>query len=270
MIHEPNDSPSMAIVSIGAQRIHLLQLPSPDPIAVDPEYNMSAPPPGYVALGRPVHAGRDRHVAITLTDLAPLKETLVDNGVPYTMSMSGRQALFTRDEHGNGWEFGPAATYEKATRLFPPYLAPEDDWGGIPHVGLLVSSTPAARRFYVDVLGMIDETDLRPDALPFPGLFLRCGEQQVHILELPNPDPDVVEERPGHGKDRRTAYSVQSLEPVRRVLAEAGVEFEEKDGFLFCYDPDANELMFVEDGEIQVIDEDRVNNAPMVPWTRLW
>jgi hypothetical protein len=47
------------------------------------------------------------------------------------------QALFCRDKYGNGWEFGPASTYEGATRLFPPYLAPADPtagarigWGG--------------------------------------------------------------------------------------------------------------------------------------------
>jgi len=258
---------------------------------------MSAPPPGYVAKGRPVHAGRDRHVAITISALDGLKQSLEMNDVPYTMSMSGRQALFTRDAYGNGWEFGPAVTYEKATRLFPPYLNPQtnddddddDDevtttpsscyWGGIPHVGLLVSSTSAARTFYIDILGMIDESDLRPAALPFPGLFLRCGEQQVHILELPNPDPNTPAGRPGYRCDRRTAYTVKSLGPVRDVLGAAGVEFEESGGddgdgggrlCLSCYDPDANELLFVEDGDIQVIQEDMVNKAPMMPWTRLW
>jgi len=271
-----------AVVRIGAQLIHLLELPNPDPIAVDPSYNMSAPPPGYVANGRPVHAGRDRHVAITLDDLEPLKASLESHGVEYTMSYSGRQALFCRDEYGNGWEFGPAVTYQKATRLFPPYLiasAPSNGrtigYGGVPHVGLLVSSTPAARRFYCDVLGMVDETDLRPEALPFPGLFLRCGEQQVHILELPNPDPNTVGGRPGHGRDRRTTYSVKSLGPVRAGLEGAGVEFTVDtlvtgEEVLYCYDPDANELMFVEDGGIQVIQEDMVNMAPMLPWTRLW
>jgi len=39
---------------------------------------------------------------------------------------------------------------------------------------------------------------------------------------------------------------------------------------VFCYDPDANELVFVEDGDIQVIQEDMINMAPMVPWTHLW
>lgn len=290
-------------VRAGETLIQLLELPNPDPIAVDPAYNMSAPPPGYIAEGRPVHAGRDRHVAITLHSLDPLKKQLQESNVPYTMSYSGRQALFCRDEDGNGWEFGPPVTYEKATRLFPPYLAPTDpttstttaaapppiNWGGCPHVGLLVSSTPAAKEFYCDVLGMVDETDLRPEALPFPGLFLRCGEQQVHILELPNPDGDTIEERPGLGMDRRTAYSVKDLGPVRSALEKAGVVYKmdtvnvgygngngnndaekEESRVLYCKDPDANELMFVEDTDIQVIQEDMINMAPMVPWTRLW
>ena len=53
-----------------------MELSTPDPFDVDPSYSMSAPPPGYVCNGRPVHAGRDRHVAITLHDLAPLKASL--------------------------------------------------------------------------------------------------------------------------------------------------------------------------------------------------
>lgn len=292
-----------ACVRVGAQTIYLLELPNPDPLDVDPSYSMSAPPKGYVANGRPVHAGRDRHVAITLHDLAPLKASLEANNVNYTMSYSGRQALFTRDKYGNGWEFGPPLTYEKATRLFPPYLAPDAPeqgngqpflgWGGMPHVGLLVSSTSAAEEFYCGVLGMVDENDLRPEKLPFPGLFLRCGEQQVHILELPNPDPDTAAARPGHGRDRRTAFSVKSLAPLEAALEAAGVPYakatvrgglssalggggatyettDEARQCLYCYDPDANELVFIEDTDIQVIKEDMINNSPMLPWTRLW
>ena len=93
----------------------------------------------------------------------------------------------------------------------------------MPHVGLLGSDTERAQRFYCGVLGMTDENDLRPLKLPFPGLFLRCGEQQVHYLELPNPDPDTADARPEHGRDRRTAYSVKSLAPVRTALGAAGV-----------------------------------------------
>ena len=119
-----------ACVRVGEQTIQLMQLSTPDPFDVDPTYSMSAPPPGYVCSGRPVHAGRDRHVALTLHALAPLKASLEANGVNYTMSYSGRQALFCRDKYGNGWEFGPPATYQGATRLFPPYLAPADPKAG--------------------------------------------------------------------------------------------------------------------------------------------
>jgi glyoxylase I family protein len=276
---EPMDNPG-ACVRIGAQTIRLMESSTPDPFDVDPTYNMSAPPPGYVCKGRPVHAGRDRHVAITLHDLAPLKASLESNGVPYTMSYSGRQALFCRDEYGNGWEFGPPVTYENATRLFPPYLAPQGPvtgqmigWGGIPHVGLLGSDTERAKQFYCGVLGMVDENDLRPEKLPFPGLFLRCGEQQVHYLELPNPDPDAVDARPQLGRDRYTAYSVKSLAPVRAALAKAGIEYRCEDhgigsSILYCRDPDANALMLVEDAAIQPIAE--AFDGPSVPWTRLW
>lgn len=282
MVAQPDEPMAVAgaCVRVGAQTIHLMEVAeNPDPAAVDPTYSMSAPPPGYVARGRPVHAGRDRHVAITLHDLAPLKASLEANGVNYTMSYSGRQALFCRDPDGNGWEFGPPKTYEGATRLFPPYLAPAapddgDDgaigWGGMPHVGLLGSDTERARAFYCGVLGMVDENDLRPLKLPFPGLFLRCGEQQVHYLELPNPDP--LDARPAHGRDRRTAYSVQSLAPVQAALKEAGVACTTGvwtgKQVLWCRDPDMNELMFVEEPDIQPIAEAR--DGPMVPWTRLW
>ena len=45
-----------------------------------------------------------------------------------------------------------------------------------------------AKAFYCDVLGMRDETDLRPVKLPFAGLFLRCGESQVRHRP-PNQSP---------------------------------------------------------------------------------
>ena len=142
----------------------------------------------------------------------------------------------------------------------------------MPHVGLLGSDSERAQRFYCGVLGMTDENDLRPLKLPFPGLFLRCGEQQVHYLELPNPDPDTANARPEHGRDRRTAYSVKSLAPVRTALGAAGVDFVEGAwtgrAVLYCRDPDANELMFIEDPSIQPIEE--ADEGPRVPWTRLW
>ena len=217
---------SAACVRVGEQTIQLLELPNPDPTDVDPEYSMSAPPQGYVAEGRPVHAGRDRHVAITLHDLAPLKASLEANEVPYTMSYSGRQALFTRDAYGNGWEFGPPVTYRGATRLFPPYLVPPQPapgeavgWGGIPHVGLLVADTPRAKAFYCDVLGMRDETDLRPVKLPFAGLFLRCGESQAQApAQAPAQPPTSPNTSPGLSRNGSNEASAPPQHHLTRVF----------------------------------------------------
>lgn len=64
-----------------------MELPNPDPVD-----------------GRPEHGGRDRHVAFTISDLQPLKGRLEDAGVTYTMSKSGRAALFCRDLDGNAFE----------------------------------------------------------------------------------------------------------------------------------------------------------------------
>jgi glyoxylase I family protein len=72
---------------LGDQQIHLLELENPDPVT-----------------GRPEHGGRDRHVALNALALAPLQETLNKAGIVYTMSKSGRRALFCRDPDGNAIE----------------------------------------------------------------------------------------------------------------------------------------------------------------------
>lgn len=76
-----------AWLDVGAQQIHLLQVPNPDP-----------------ASGRPAHVGRDRHAALTVSDLDPVIERLKIDGVPWTHSRSGRCAVFFRDPDGNGIE----------------------------------------------------------------------------------------------------------------------------------------------------------------------
>ena len=72
---------------IGAQQIHLLALPNPDAVE-----------------GRPAHGGRDRHIALAVNDLTGFKQTLDLAGVAYTLSSSGRPALFCRDPDGNAIE----------------------------------------------------------------------------------------------------------------------------------------------------------------------
>src|SRR3569623_1425096 len=69
---------------LGAQQLHLLELPNPDP-----------------ATGRPVHGGRDRHCALAVTDIAALRRRLDEAGITYTLSKSGRPAQLCRDPDGN-------------------------------------------------------------------------------------------------------------------------------------------------------------------------
>ena len=71
-----------------SQQIHLMLLPNPE-----------------VGLIRPAHAGRDRHVALGVSDLNGLIKRLEAAEVIYTLSQSGRCALFCRDPDDNALEF---------------------------------------------------------------------------------------------------------------------------------------------------------------------
>ena len=114
------------------------------------------------------------------------------------------------------------------------------------HAGLLVADTACALDFYRGVLGL-EVDDSRPD-LGYPGAWLRLGRQQLHLLELPNPDPK--EGRPAHGgRDRHLALAVSDIAALRRALETAGIGYTlSKSGrkALFCRDPDGNALEFIE------------------------
>ncbi|KAJ7955919.1 Lactoylglutathione lyase / glyoxalase I family protein [Quillaja saponaria] len=73
---------------VGSQMIHLMELPNPDPLT-----------------GRPEHGGRDRHTCIAIRDVSKLKTIFDEAGIPYTLSLSGRPAIFTRDPDTNALEF---------------------------------------------------------------------------------------------------------------------------------------------------------------------
>ncbi len=72
---------------LGEQQIHLLELTNVDPTT-----------------GRPEHGGRDRHVALSTSDLDSVRVALEAAGITYTRSKSGRRALFCRDRDGNAIE----------------------------------------------------------------------------------------------------------------------------------------------------------------------
>lgn len=70
------------------QQLHLMRLDNPDAASVRPE-----------------HGGRDRHIALGVSNMAALKSRLDAAGVKYTASKSGRAALFCRDPDANTLEF---------------------------------------------------------------------------------------------------------------------------------------------------------------------
>ena len=117
------------------------------------------------------------------------------------------------------------------------------------HAGLLVSDLDRARDFYESVLGLQVYPN-RPD-LPYPGEWYELGGgQQLHLMQLPN--PDVASARPEHGgRDRHIALAVKNMEALKSRLDAAGVRHTmSRSGraALFCRDPDMNTLEFVEAG----------------------
>ncbi len=116
----------------------------------------------------------------------------------------------------------------------------------IHHASLIVADTERSLAFYCGVLGLATDA-VRPD-LGYPGAWLWVGARQIHLIELPNPDP--VTGRPAHvGRDRHTALQISSLDGLRTVLQQAGIAYTvSRSGrrALFCRDPDGNGLEFIE------------------------
>ena len=117
------------------------------------------------------------------------------------------------------------------------------------HASLLVADTRRSLGFYRDLLGLAVDSG-RPD-LGYPGAWLQVGARQLHLLELPNPDP--VDGRPVHGgRDRHVALLVSDLDGLARRLEGSGVPYtQSRSGrrALFCRDPDGNALEFIESAD---------------------
>ena len=113
------------------------------------------------------------------------------------------------------------------------------------HASLLVGDLAQARAFYEDVLGLRPSPH-RP-SLAFGGVWYDVGAGQIHLIELPNPDP--TRGRPEHGgRDRHTALGVRDLAGLRARLDAAGLTYTaSRSGrpALFVRDPDGNALELV-------------------------
>ena len=113
------------------------------------------------------------------------------------------------------------------------------------HASVIVADIDRALRFYCEVLGLkLDPA--RPD-LGYPGAWLRIGDQQIHLMQLPN--PDIASERPTHGgRDRHIALQVDKIEQLTKLLEQHHIPYtRSKSGraAVFLRDPDSNALEFV-------------------------
>lgn len=115
------------------------------------------------------------------------------------------------------------------------------------HVSLIVEDLNIAMAFYDELIGL-DVDKSRPD-LEYPGAWLTLpGEQQIHLMQLD--DPDKNSSRPEHGgRDHHIAFSVSSIDDIASSLENLEMSYtRSRSGrkALFCRDPDGNALEFIE------------------------
>ena len=115
------------------------------------------------------------------------------------------------------------------------------------HVSVIIDDLEKSLAFYQGALGLELDSS-RPD-LGYPGAWLTLpGQQQLHLLQLDNPDKESI--RPEHGgRDHHVAFNVSSLTDISQSLDDLGISYtQSKSGrkALFCRDPDGNALEFIE------------------------
>ena len=82
----------------------------------------------------------------------------------------------------------------------------------------------------------------------FPGAWLRVGEQQIHLIEIPGRTRAAITAVHG-GRDWHVAFAVSDLDALAAVLSERGIDYmQSRSGrrALFCRDPDGNAIELVE------------------------
>jgi len=116
----------------------------------------------------------------------------------------------------------------------------------IHHVSMIVSNTQQSVAFYENLLDL-KVNDKRPD-LGFPGAWFDIAGQQIHLLEVKNPDP--VANRPEHGgHDRHFAMTVDNIDEIEQRLQQLGEKYtKSRSGraALFFRDPDGNGLEIIQ------------------------
>jgi len=114
------------------------------------------------------------------------------------------------------------------------------------HVALIVADLQKSVVIYEGILGL--QRDVRPD-LKFEGIFYHLGNgQQLHLMQLDNPDAQSV--KPEHGgRYRHFALSVSNLGVIKTKLEQKGISYtSSKSGraAIFFYDFDGNAMELIQ------------------------
>ncbi|XP_020573947.1 uncharacterized protein LOC110020254 [Phalaenopsis equestris] len=118
----------------------------------------------------------------------------------------------------------------------------------IHHVGILCENLEKSLDFYQNILGL-KINDARPHGkLPFRGAWLWIGDEMIHLMELPNPDP--LTGRPEHGgRDRHSCIAIRNVCKLKEKFDKTGIKYTfSKSGrpAIFTRDPDGNALEFTQ------------------------
>ena len=88
----------------------------------------------------------------------------------------------------------------------------------IHHASLCVSDLARARRFYEEILGL--EKIPRPD-FPFEGAWYRAGENEVHLIVLPE---GTAQETPLNALHRHVGFAVADVGAASEELRARGCD----------------------------------------------
>eukprot|EP00210_Caulerpa_lentillifera_P000792 g767.t1 len=151
-------------------------------------------------------------------------------------------------EHGFRWESRRSRLRQsRSSTLTQEHHETDSDgnsleFHGLHHVGLLCKNLEASMKFYCEVLGLSVNSDRPHKKLPYKGAWLWVGVEMIHLMELPNPDPEIG--RPVHGgRDRHICLGIAALDPLIAKLKQHGIAFTESASgrrAVFFRDPDSN------------------------------
>jgi catechol 2,3-dioxygenase-like lactoylglutathione lyase family enzyme len=110
----------------------------------------------------------------------------------------------------------------------------------IDHVSVIVTDLARSRHFYRDVLGLAEIA--KPKTFDFKVLWFDLGNQQLHLLQKPQPDTR---------SPRHFALRVPDARAARTHFHNHGVETQEttpipKCDRFFVFDPDGNRIEIVQ------------------------